>query len=397
MLSREQLKTLAARMESPRVERKASLSTKSKIEEAICAFANDLPGTGEVGVVLIGVDDRTGLPTGLSITDELLRSLTSIRGDGNILPFPNLTAYETTLEGVPIAVVEVEPSQSPPVRLRGRTVVRPGPMGATATRDEERLLVERRRSFELSFDQRSVHGASLDDLDLRLFERELLPSAVAAEVLRENERSLAEQLAALHLASADGIPNVAGLLVLGRDPTGFIPGAYVQFLRLDGVELTDDVVDRKELIGPLPEVLRRLDEITSAHIRVATRLTEGPVETRLPDYPLTATQQLLRNAVMHRNYETSNAPVQWYWFADRIEIHNPGGLYGRVTPETFGRPGGNDYRNPTVAAALHQLGFVQRFGMGVPLARKACAENGNPAPEFVFQPSSFAVIVKARR
>jgi ATP-dependent DNA helicase RecG len=383
-------------MESPHVERKASLSTKSKVEEAICAFANDLPGSGKVGVVLIGVDDKTGRPTGLEVSDQLLLTLTNIRSDGNILPFPNLTVYKATLDGVDLAVVEVKPSPSPPVRLRGRTVVRPGPRGATATRDEERILVERRRSFELSFDQRSVHGSTLADLDLRLFERELLPSAVTAEVLQENNRSPMEQLAALHLASPDGEPNVAGLLVLGSDPTGFIPGAYIQFLRLDGTELSDAVIDRKELIGPLPEVLRRLDEITNAHIRVATRLTDGPLETRLPDYPLLAMQQLLRNAVMHRNYETSHAPVQWFWFTDRVEIHNPGGLFGRVTPKTFGTPGGNDYRNPTVAAALHQLGFVQRFGMGVPLARKACAENGNPALEFVFQEGSFAVVLKAR-
>jgi len=110
-----------------------------------------------------------------------------------------------------------------------------------------------------------------------------------------------------------------------------------------------------------------------------------------------AMQQLLRNAVIHRNYETSNAPVQWYWFSDRIEIHSPGGLFGRATPANFGRPGGNDYRNPAIAAALYQLGFVQRFGLGVPLALKTCADNGNPEPEFSFQPSSFGVVVRARR
>jgi ATP-dependent DNA helicase RecG len=106
------------------------------------------------------------------------------------------------------------------------------------------------------------------------------------------------------------------------------------------------------------------------------------VETRSPDYPISAMQQLLRNAVIHRNYETSNAPVQWYWFRDRIEIHNPGGLFGRATPSTFGKTGGNDYRNPAVAAGLYQLGFVQRFGLGVPLARKACADNANPSQNF---------------
>lgn len=398
MLSPDELKALAGNMESHRIERKAALSdNRSKVEEAICAFSNDLPGTGLTGVLLVGVDDRTGRPTGLEITDELLRNLASIRSDGNILPFPTLHAYPSELDGVPIAVVEVEPSQSPPVRLRGRTVIRPGPRGATATRDEERILVERRRSFELSFDQRPVYGAQIADLDLGLFQRELLPSSVTPEVLRENGRSVPEQLAALHLATADGIPNVAGLLVLGLNPTAFVPGAYVQFVRFDGTELTDPVIDRKELIGPMPDVLRRMDEITNANIRVATSVSTGPIESRTPDYPMPTMQQLLRNALMHRNYETSNAPVQWYWFRDRIEIHSPGGLFGRATPETFGRPGGNDYRNPTVAAALHQLGFVQRFGMGVPLARKACADNGNPPPEFLFtSPSSFAVIVKVR-
>lgn len=130
---------------------------------------------------------------------------------------------------------------------------------------------------------------------------------------------------------------------------------------------------------------------------MATSVAGGTVETRTPDYPIAAMQQLLRNAVIHRNYETSNAPVQWYWFSDRMEIHNPGGLFGRATPATFGRPGGNDYRNPALAAALYQLGFVQRFGLGVPLARKACADNGNPAPEFLFEPASFAVVVRARK
>lgn len=141
---------------------------------------------------------------------------------------------------------------------------------------------------------------------------------------------------------------------------------------------------------------RRTDEVTSAHIRVATIIAGAPVERRSPDYPMAAMQQFLRNAVMHRNYETSNAPVQWYWFSDRIEIHNPGGLFGRAAEGSFGQAGGNDYRNPTVAAALYVLGFVQRFGLGIPLARKACRENGNPEPEFTFGAGSFGVTVRAR-
>lgn len=397
MRDEQEIASLAADLESFHIERKASFTpVKSAIQEAICAFANDLPGSGKTGVLLIGVDDKTGQPTGLAITDQLLRDISNIRDDGSILPFPAMYVYKSSLAGTDIAVIEVRPAQDPPVRLRGRVCVRVGPRKGTATRDEERILSERRRSWDGPFDQRPVHGANLDDLDLTLFEREFLPSAVTPEVLRENGRSIPEQLAALHLASPDGVPNVAGMLVLGRNPTTYLPGAYVQFLRIDGTTLTDAIVDRKELIGPLPEVLRRMDEITNAHIHVSVAVAGGPVERRTPDYPMAAMQQLLRNATIHRNYETSNAPIQWYWFSDRIEIHNPGGLFGRASAETFGQPGGNDYRNPTVAASLYMLGFVQRFGMGIPMARKACRDNGNIEPEFIFQPSNFAVIVRGQ-
>jgi ATP-dependent DNA helicase RecG len=390
-----ELETLAGDLKSSRVARKASISKKSDIEDAICAFANDLPATEQVGVLLVGVSDA-GEPVGLPITDKLLLELSSIRSDGNILPFPNMTVYKAALNGIEIAVVEVVPSHEPPLRLRGTVRVRPGPRRGVATRDEERILTERRRGWDHPFDQRAVSGATFEDLDLRMFEQEYLPAAVSAEVLRENGRSTAEQLAALHLASPDAVPTVAGVLLLGFEPTAWIKGAYVQFLRIDGTELTDPIVDRKELTGALPGVLRQMDDITNAHIRVGVSVAESQVETRSPDYPISAMQQLLRNAVIHRNYETSNAPVQWYWFRDRIEIHNPGGLFGRATPSTFGKTGGNDYRNPAVAAGLYQLGFVQRFGLGVPLARKACLENGNPEPEFLFEQGTFAVIVKSR-
>lgn len=394
MIDDAELARLARALESQRVERKRSLSDKSKVEQAICAFANDLPGGGEPGFVLIGLTDA-GDPAGLAITDELLKELSSIRSDGAILPFPRMDVYEAHLDGVPVVVVEVHPSPSPPLRVRGVVWIRVGPTSRRATRDEERVLTERRRAWDGPYDQTPVHGASLDDLDLELFRTEYLPNAVDAETLRENRRSIPEQLAAVHLADPDAVPNVAGLLLLGHEPIAFIPGAYVQFLRIDGVDLGDPVVDRKELVGPLPRVLQRMDELTRAHIRTATEIAGAEREVIRPDYPLNALQQLLRNAVMHRNYETSYAPVQWYWFRDRVEIHNPGGLFGRATPESFGKPGGNDYRNPSLAAALHALGYVQRFGFGVPLAREACRANGNPKPNFQFQPNNFAVIVSA--
>ncbi len=79
---------------------------------------------------------------------------------------------------------------------------------------------------------------------------------------------------------------------------------------------------------------------------------------------------------MHRSYEGTHAPVRIYWFSDRIEVISPGGLYGHVTPENFGQPGINDYRNPNLAESMRHLGYAQHFGVGIQIAREALARNG---------------------
>ena len=168
----------------------------------------------------------------------------------------------------------------------------------------------------------------------------------------------------------------------------------MQFLRIDGREITDPIRDRKELTGRLDDVLRRLDEVLGLNVSVRTEVAAAARETRWPDYPVAALRELARNAVMHRSYDGTNAPVRVYWYADRIEIHNPGGLYGQVTKENFDT-GETDYRNPLVAEIMRHLGFAQKFGEGVPLARRELAENGNPEPEFDFQPAHVAVTVRA--
>jgi ATP-dependent DNA helicase RecG len=109
---------------------------------------------------------------------------------------------------------------------------------------------------------------------------------------------------------------------------------------------------------------------------------------------MAALQQLTRNAIMHRAYEATHAPVRVSWYDDRIEIINPGGPFGEVTVESFGQPGLTDYRNPNLAEAMRVLGFVQRFGAGIPIARRALAENGNPPPEFRASQTFVTAIVR---
>lgn len=249
------------------------------------------------------------------------------------------------------------------------------------------------RARERPFDQRPAPDASVKELNIEYFESHYLPQAVAQEVLDDNRRSLDQQLQSLRLL-VGAVPTWGALLGLGQDPQGWIPGAYVQFLRIDGTEITDPIRSQKVLTGRLGDVLRQLDELLRLNVSIRTEVAAGSLEGRLPDYPVAALQQLVRNALMHRNYESTNAPVQVYWYSDRVEIQNPGGLYGQVTPDNFGS-GTVDYRNPLVAEIMHHLGFAQRFGMGIPLARRELTQNGNPEPDFDFQATRVAVTVRA--
>jgi ATP-dependent DNA helicase RecG len=382
--------------ESDRVERKRSLSDPEDVRQAICAFANDLPDHRQPGVVFVGVNDD-GTCAGLPVTDALLLQLSQMRDDGTITPIPSLTVVRKAIAGCDVAVVVVQPSTAPPVRLRGRTWIRVGPRRAVATAEEERRLAERRRHADLPFDLQPVPAAQVEDLDLDSFERTYLPLAVAPEVLAENRRTNTERLQALRMLDRTGSPTVVGLLAVGKDPRRFLGGAYVQFLRVDGLALTDPVRDQKEVDGPLPELLRRLDEVLEAHNSVGASITEGPVETRRPEYPIPALQQIVRNAVMHRTYEATHAPVRVHWFTDRIEVLSPGGPYGVVSKENFGTPGVADYRNPHVAEAMKVLGYVQRFGVGIPIAREEMRKNGNPPPEFTIEAAHVLVTLRRRR
>jgi ATP-dependent DNA helicase RecG len=270
--------------------------------------------------------------------------------------------------------------------------VKVGPTVRLATPEEERRLHERRRSADLPFDMQPASGAAIDDLDIDYVRAQYLPRAVAPDVLEENQRALEMQMRSLRLL-VNGTPSHGALLGLAIDPQRWLPGAYVQYLRIDGEAVTDPIKDQKELTGRLEDVLRRLDDLLELSIQVRTSLTNANLEVQSPDYPLVALQQLVRNAIMHRTYEGTNAPVRVYWYTDRVEIQSPGGLYGQVNPENFGK-GPTDYRNPLVAEIMHHLGFAQRFGVGVPIALRVLDQNGNPPPEFEFQPTYVNVTVK---
>ncbi|NQU64127.1 MAG: transcriptional regulator [SAR324 cluster bacterium] len=398
-LTDQQLEALLNDTESDRVERKQSFKgdTPKKGRQAVCAFANDLPNHSKPGVLFIGARDG-GAPSAEPITDELLRSLADMKTDGNILPLPVLSVEKRILKDSEMAVVTVMPSDMPPVKYDGRIWIRTGPRRSIANQQEERILIEKRRYKNLPFDIYPVPSAKISDLSKTIFENEYLPSAFAADVLEENNRSYEEQLASCKMIVSpdDTTPTVLGTLSIGKTPQDFLPGAIIQFLRIDGTELADPVIDEESIGGGFVETLRRAEEKLKAHNRTAVDITSAPTHQFDLPYPPVAIQQILYNAVLHRTYESTNAPVRVYWFNDRIEINNPGGPYGNVTTENFGNPGITDYRNPNIADVLKTFGFIQAFGRGIATARRELEKNGNPQLEFETSQSAVVCTLKGK-
>ena len=380
-----ELEALMTDMESELIERKSVLagSARERIRESICAFANDVQGHARLGVVFLGLEDD-GSPSGMTISEQVLATLADMKTDGNILPQPTISVDKHTLPGGEVASITVWPSDSPPVRYAGRIWVRIGPRRGLASAQDERILNERRKLNDAHYDILPVPGARLEDFNLRRFEQDYLPAAFSREVLAANDRSLEERLAALRMIVSlhDPRPTMTGLLVLADDPQHHVPGAYIQFLRIGGEDLTDPILDSAVCRGDLKQLTRELGLHLRAHNRIAVDFRSGPTERRYPDYPIRALEELTNNAIMHRAYEGTNAPIHVYWYDDRIEITSPGGPSGNITVGNFGQPGLVDYRNPNLAEAMRVLNLVQRYGVGLLIARQELRDNGQHEPEF---------------
>ena len=159
----DELRALIADHESDRVELTVSTTKTDKFGEAVCAFANDFPNHRQPGYLIVGADDK-GRVGGLTVGDELLRNLGDLRSNVNIEPLPAMTVQKYSLPEGEVAVVEVLPSDLPPVRYKGRVWIRVGPSRRAANQQEERILIERRTALQRSFDVRPCPGCTIDDL-----------------------------------------------------------------------------------------------------------------------------------------------------------------------------------------------------------------------------------------
>lgn len=380
MIDNDIIRKFLIDIESDRVERTISTTNTDKFGQAICAFANDLPNHNQPGYLIIGAEDN-GTIKGVDVTDELLKNIAAIRTDGNIQPQPSMVVEKVSFPEGDMIIVEVQPATFPPVKYKGRIWIRVGPRKAIANEADEKILYEKRASSIVTFDAMPCIGATIDDLDTKSFRLGYLPMAFPEDIVASDKRSVKVQLQSLGFFDIRfDCPTYAGILLFGNNVERFLPGAYIQYVRFKGLGRAGEILSEYKFSGNLYTVLHQLDTFVDTTI---TNRRPIPISTlredTVLDYPHWATRELLMNAICHRDYE-SNGPVQFYQYDDRIEILNPGGLYGKVRPENF--PWVNDYRNGVVAEALKVMGFVNRFSRGILRVEEELRENGNGIPDF---------------
>ena len=234
---------------------------------------------------------------------------------------------------------------------------------------------------QLSPNHHPNHPPNVDDLDWEIIKRKYLPSVVSPKTLEQNNYSCEEQLASLQFLTPERAPNHAAILCFHPDPRRYMPGAYIQFLRINGTDLSEPGADHMEMNGSIFYQLQQMKDKIKAHNWISYVIGGGRQESA--DYPHAAIEQAVCNAVMHRQYNHTNAPARCYWFSDRIEIRSPGGCFGKASNENFGKDNQTvDYRNPAVSDALKNMKFANKLGTGISAIKHAMSNNGNPAPIF---------------
>ena len=168
-----------------------------------------------------------------------------------------------------------------------------------------------------------------------------------------------------------------------------VPGTEMGMIGTQG----ERFLDNQRIEGNISEMLDGAMQFVSKNMRTKTIINSqtGKREDRT-DYPITAIRESILNALVHRDYSihTEGMPIQVIMYEDRIEIRNPGGIYGRIKIDQLGKVQ-PDTRNPVIASELEVLKVTENRYSGIPTIRRTMQEYNLPQPEFLDERGSFIV------
>jgi ATP-dependent DNA helicase RecG len=337
------------------------------IVETVSAFAN-----GSGGVVVCGISEKDGFtPVEGFDAKRIADALSNVCAE-KLEPPVRATVDPVLFEGSPVVVAlipEAEPYLKP-CYVKARTpydgsFIRTGDGDRKLSRYEVDRILENRR--QPCWDRELVVEAGPAALDASLvrglLERERANSPFVFGGLGDEDALLS--MGALARAEDGSLhPTLAGLMALGRHPQQFFPRLNVTFAAIPGRSKADlsasgaRFIDSRTVIGPVPVMVSETLAAVRRNMRVSSYV-EGAFRIDVPDYPEVAVREALANALMHRDYspEGRATQVQVNMYEDRIEITNPGGLFGAVTVDRLGEFDVSASRNQTLSRLLESTPF----------------------------------------
>lgn len=379
------------------------------IRETLSAFSNS-----GGGLIIVGLDEKAGFTPiegfdAKKAQDALETRCTQLTP--HVRPEISIIPFEDSL----VVVAEVEefsPFDKPCyVTDQGRyggSYIRTGEGDTKLSNYEINKLLE--EHTQPKWDEDPVADATADDLSPEVLESYLHRQKQLRPKTFEDGRDTA--LRRLRVIKDDS-PTLAALLVMGDYPQEFFPRLTVTFALFPGtskgaVTTGLRLLDSATLTGTIPELVEMGVNIVKRNMRTGALIGET-FRTDLPDYPPVAVREALVNALMHRDYSPSarGSQVQINMFVDRLEITNPGGLYGGVTVRNLGKPGVSSTRNQRLSRFLEEVPLpgegeeagrvAENRGMGIATINKSLEEALMPKPEYINRLDSFTIIFRRRR
>lgn len=192
---------------------------------------------------------------------------------------------------------------------------------------------------------------------------------------------------------------LSATLLFSPYPQAYFPQLCITAIVVPGTEvgtlgqMGERFLDNQRIEGNIPEMLNEAITFVKRNMRTKT-IIDANTGQRVDrtDYPIPAIREAIINALVHRDYSihTEGMPIQIIMFEDRIEVHNPGGLYGRIRIDQLGKVQ-PDTRNPVLAAALETLGITENRYSGIPTIRMEMEKYNLKQPEFLDERGSFVV------
>ena len=195
-------------------------------------------------------------------------------------------------------------------------------------------------------------------------------------------------------------PTVVGTLLLCEYPQAFFPQLGITAMVVDGIEFglanQDGVrfIDNKRIDGTIPQMLEEAISFVRRNTRSATIINNDGKREDRSEYPMKAVREVILNALVHRDYSihSEDSPIRVVLYSDRLEVENPGGLYGRLTVNDLGKLPG-DTRNPFLAGNLEIMIDTENRFSGIPTIIAEMKNAGLRPPVFESRRGNFKVIL----